>query len=123
MLVTTLGSDPHRPVSTGRGIRRLKVGATVQAISRIGRRSNSSVSKILAFAASPRPRSRKPSPATSSRSPACSRRPPWRTRSARWAVDQPLDAQPIDPPTITVTLRHQRTARSPGATARRCRAG
>ena len=42
---------------------------------------------------------------------------------ADFAVTAALPAQPIDPPTISRHLRHQRLARSPAATATRCRAG
>ena len=51
-----------------------------------------------------RPASTRPRPATSSPSPAWRRRPSP-TRSARLGSTGPLPAQPIDPPTISVTFR------------------
>ena len=55
----------------------------------------------------PRPeahsRSRRPRPATSSPSPACPR-PPWPTPCAPWRSTDALPAQPIDPPTIAITV-------------------
>ncbi len=84
---------------------KLKVGATVKALRRDGQKIEQfRVSKILAFRGLERnPDRRGRRPATSSRSPAC-RRPPSPTRSAHSAVDEPLPAQPIDPPTISVTF-------------------
>jgi GTP-binding protein len=61
------------------------------------------VTKIQAFRGLPAADIDEARPATSSRSPACPR-PPWPTRSAILAVDEPIPAQPIDPPTITVTF-------------------
>ena len=54
-------------------------------------------------AASSAPRSRKPKPATSSPSPA-SPRAPSPTPSAIPSVETPLQAQPIDPPTVSMSF-------------------
>ena len=106
MLATTLGADPFvGRLLTGRvESGKLKVGATVQALSRLGEHvERFRVTRIQAFRGLGSRISRKPRPATSSASPAC-RRQPWPTRSApsRWMNRS--SAQPIDPPTITVTF-------------------
>ena len=126
MLATTLAADPFLGrLLTGRIEQgTVRTGQTVHALSRDGREIERF--RVSTRARLPRPhphrRSTAPRPATSSASPAWPRRPsptPSPTsvveRGAAGAADRPADDQRH--------LRHQRLARSPAATATRCRAG
>jgi GTP-binding protein len=106
MLATTLGADPF--------IGRILTGR-VEAAALKDRRDGQGaqpprqkieqfrVSKILAFRGLSQQDIDEARPAISSRSRAWPR-PPWPTRSARWRSTIALPAQPIDPPTISVTF-------------------
>ena len=106
MLATTLGSDPFiGRVLTGRvESGTLKAGATVQALSRIGEKIEQfRVSKILAF----RGLSQQPIDVAEAGDIVTLAGVTKATVSdtiCALAVDDPLPAQPIDPPTITVTF-------------------
>ena len=106
MLVTTLSSDPYLGrVLTGRvESGRVKIGAAVQAISRLGERiERFRVSKILAF----RGLSQQPiedAQAGDIVTLAGMSRATVSDTIAALAVDTPLPAQPIDPPTISVSF-------------------
>ncbi|PIE07257.1 MAG: translational GTPase TypA [Rhodobacterales bacterium] len=106
MLVTTLGADPFiGRLLTGRvESGRLKVGATVQAISRIGQKIEQfRVSKILAFRGLAQSEIDE-AVAGDIVSLAGMQKATVADTICALAVDEPLDAQPIDPPTITVTF-------------------
>ena len=106
MLVTTLGADPYiGRLLTGRvESGKLKVGATVQAISRIGQKIEQfRVSKILAFRGLAQAEIDE-AVAGDIVSLAGMQKATVADTICALAVDQPLDAQPIDPPTITVTF-------------------
>ena len=121
MLATTLGADPFLGrILTGRvESGRLKVGATVQALSRAGQKIEQfRVSKIRAFRGLPIRTSTRRAPATSSRWRACPR-PPWPTRSARSPSTRrsrrsPSTRRPSPSPSASTTHPWR------GATARRC---
>ncbi|MEM6825615.1 MAG: translational GTPase TypA, partial [Pseudomonadota bacterium] len=106
MLATTLGADPYLGrVLTGRvEAGRLKTGATIKAISRVGQPIEQfRVSKILAFrglAQTPIDEAEAGDIVTLA---GMSKATVSDTLSAL-AVDEPLPAQPIDPPTISVTF-------------------
>ncbi|TYB81406.1 translational GTPase TypA [Maritimibacter fusiformis] len=106
MLATTLGADPFiGRILTGRvESGRLKTGATVQAISRIGQKIEQfRVSKILAF----RGLGQQEIPEAIAGDIVTLAGMSKATVSdtiAALAVDTPLPAQPIDPPTISVTF-------------------
>ncbi len=106
MLVTTLGADPFiGRLLTGRvESGKLRTGATVQAISRIGQKIEQfRVSKILAF----RGLGQTEIPEAQAGdivSLAGMQKATVADTIAALAVDEPLPAQPIDPPTITVTF-------------------
>ena len=106
MLATTLGSDPFiGRVLTGRvESGTLKAGATVRALSRIGEKIEQfRVSKILAF----RGLSQQPIDIAEAGDIVTLAGVTKATVSdtiCALAVDDPLPAQPIDPPTITVTF-------------------
>ena len=106
MLVTTLGADPFiGRLLTGRvESGKLKVGATVQAISRIGQKIEQfRVSKILAFRGLAQAEIAE-AVAGDIVSLAGMQKATVADTICALAVDEPLDAQPIDPPTITVTF-------------------
>ena len=106
MLATTLSSDPFiGRILTGRvESGTLKTGATVQAISRIGQKIEQfRVSKILAF----RGLAQQPideAVAGDIVTLAGMSKATVSDTIAALAVDDPLPAQPIDPPTISVTF-------------------
>ncbi|MFV0245653.1 MAG: translational GTPase TypA [Qingshengfaniella sp.] len=106
MLATTLAADPFLGrILTGRvESGRLKAGATVQAISRLGEKVEQfRVSKILAF------RGLAQTPIDEAQagdivSIAGMQKATVADTIAALAVEDPLAAQPIDPPTISVTF-------------------
>ncbi len=106
MLATTLSADPYLGrLLTGRvESGRLSTGATVQALSRSGQKIEQfRVSKILAF----RGLSQQPietAEAGDIVSLAGMAKATVADTIAALAVEEPLDAQPIDPPTISVTF-------------------
>ncbi|MDD9922724.1 MAG: translational GTPase TypA [Boseongicola sp.] len=106
MLATTLGSDPYLGrILTGRvESGRLKVGATVQALSRIGEKIEQfRVTKILAF----RGLAQQPideAVAGDIVSLAGMSKATVSDTIGALAIEEPLPAQPIDPPTISVTF-------------------
>ncbi|NRB00655.1 MAG: translational GTPase TypA [Rhodobacteraceae bacterium] len=106
MLATTLGADPFiGRILTGRvESGTLKTGATVQAISRVGQKIEQfRVTKILAF----RGLSQQPidvAEAGDIVSLAGMSKATVSDTIGALAVDEPLPAQPIDPPTISVTF-------------------
>ena len=108
MLATTLGSDPFvGRILTGRvESGKLRVGAS--GSGPVPRRSEDRTVPRDPHSGVPRPGNARISKKRSAGdivtpSRACPRRPSP-TRSVRLAVDKPLEAQPIDPPTITVTF-------------------
>jgi GTP-binding protein len=106
MLATTLGSDPFvGRLLTGRvESGRLKVGATVQALSRVGQKIEQfRVTRIQAFRGLA---SKDIDEATAGDivSLAGMSKATVADTICALAVDDPLEAQPIDPPTITVTF-------------------
>ncbi|MCH2249776.1 MAG: translational GTPase TypA [Cognatishimia sp.] len=106
MLATTLGSDPFvGRVLTGRvESGKLKVGATVQAISRIGQKIEQfRVTKIQAFRGLAQQDIEEATAGDIVSLAGMSKATVADTICAL-AVDEPLEAQPIDPPTITVTF-------------------
>ncbi len=106
MLATTLGSDPFiGRLLTGRvESGKLKVGATVQAISRVGQKIEQfRVSKILAFRGLAQSEIDE-AVAGDIVSLAGMTKATVSDTIAALAVETPLPAQPIDPPTITVTF-------------------
>ncbi len=106
MLATTLGSDPFvGRILTGRvETGTLKVGATVQAISRIGQKIEQfRVTKIQAFRGLAQ-QDIDEAVAGDIVSIAGMSKATVADTICALAVDTPLDAQPIDPPTITVTF-------------------
>ncbi len=106
MLATTLAADPFiGRILTGRvESGRLKAGATVQAITRVGQKIEQfRVSKILAF----RGLSQQPIEEAAAGDIVTLAGMSKATVSdtiAALAVEDPLPAQPIDPPTISVTF-------------------
>ncbi|SFQ40805.1 GTP-binding protein [Roseivivax halotolerans] len=106
MLATTLSSDPFLGrILTGRvESGKLKVGATVQALSRIGQKIEQfRVSRIQAFrglAYQDIEEARAGDIVTL----AGMQKATVADTICALAVEEPLDAQPIDPPTITVTF-------------------
>ena len=106
MLATTLGADPFvGRILTGRVENgKLKVGATVQALSRVGQKIEQfRVTKIQAF----RGLSQQDIPEAQAGdivSIAGMSKATVADTICALAVDEPLEAQPIDPPTITVTF-------------------
>ena len=106
MLATTLSADPYLGrILTGRvESGRLKVGATVQALSRLGEKVEQfRVTKILAF----RGLAQQPideAVAGDIVSLAGMTKTTVADTLAALAVDEPIPAQPIDPPTISVTF-------------------
>ncbi|MEP4195896.1 MAG: translational GTPase TypA [Aliishimia sp.] len=106
MLATTLGSDPFvGRVLTGRvESGKLKVGATVQALSRIGQKIEQfRVTKIQAFRGLAAQDIDEATAGDIVSIAGMSKATVADTICAL-AVDTALDAQPIDPPTITVTF-------------------
>ncbi|MFY0310844.1 translational GTPase TypA [Leisingera sp. D0M16] len=106
MLATTLGSDPFvGRLLTGRvESGKLKVGATVQAISRIGQKIEQfRVTRIQAFRGLAQ-QDIEEAQAGDIVSIAGMSKATVADTICALAVDEPLDAQPIDPPTITVTF-------------------
>ncbi|WP_370230952.1 translational GTPase TypA [Cognatishimia sp.] len=106
MLATTLGSDPFvGRILTGRvESGKLKVGATVQAISRIGQKIEQfRVTKIQAFRGLAQ-QDIEEAVAGDIVSLAGMSKATVADTICALAVDEPLEAQPIDPPTITVTF-------------------
>ncbi|GGL94099.1 translational GTPase TypA [Pseudooceanicola nanhaiensis] len=106
MLATTLGADPFvGRILTGRvESGRLKVGATVQALSRIGQKIEQfRVTKITAFRGLGQQDIEEASAGDIVSIAGMSKATVADTICAL-AVDEPLEAQPIDPPTITVTF-------------------
>ncbi|WP_424972274.1 translational GTPase TypA [Dinoroseobacter sp. S76] len=106
MLATTLGSDPFvGRILTGRvESGTLKVGATVQALSRIGQKIEQfRVTKIRAFRGLSQ-QDIDEAQAGDIVSIAGMSKATVADTICALAVDEPLDAQPIDPPTITVTF-------------------
>jgi len=106
MLATTLGSDPFvGRILTGRvESGTLKVGATVQALSRIGQKIEQfRVTKIRAFRGLGHA-DIDAAQAGDIVSIAGMSKATVADTICALAVDEPLDAQPIDPPTITVTF-------------------
>ncbi|MDV4144203.1 MULTISPECIES: translational GTPase TypA [Shimia] len=106
MLATTLGSDPFvGRILTGRvESGTLKVGATVQAISRIGQKIEQfRVTKIQAFRGLAQ-QDIEEAQAGDIVSIAGMSKATVADTICALAVDTPLEAQPIDPPTITVTF-------------------
>ncbi|MFZ5961615.1 translational GTPase TypA [Thalassococcus sp. BH17M4-6] len=106
MLATTLGNDPFvGRILTGRvESGKIKVGATVQALSRIGQKIEQfRVTKITAF----RGLAQQDIPeavAGDIVSLAGMTKATVADTICALAVEEPLEAQPIDPPTITVTF-------------------
>ncbi|MDJ0820685.1 MAG: translational GTPase TypA [Paracoccaceae bacterium] len=106
MLATTLGADPFvGRVLTGRvESGTLRVGATVQALSRIGQKIEQfRVTKIQAFRGLAQ-QDIDEAQAGDIVSIAGMSKATVADTICALAVDEPLDAQPIDPPTITVTF-------------------
>ncbi|SMR72062.1 GTP-binding protein [Aliiroseovarius halocynthiae] len=106
MLATTLGSDPFvGRILTGRvESGTLRVGATVQALSRIGQKIEQfRVTKIRAFRGLEEADIEE-AQAGDIVSIAGMAKATVADTICALAVDTPLDAQPIDPPTITVTF-------------------
>ncbi|MEC7760454.1 MAG: translational GTPase TypA [Pseudomonadota bacterium] len=106
MLATTLGADPFLGrILTGRvESGKLKAGATVQAISRVGQKIEQfRVSKILAFRGLGQTEIEE-AVAGDIVSLAGMGKATVSDTICALAVDEPLEAQPIDPPTITVTF-------------------
>jgi len=106
MLATTLGSDPFvGRILTGRvESGSLKVGATVQALSRVGQKIEQfRVTKIQAFRGL-QMQDIEEAVAGDIVSLAGMSKATVADTICALAVDEPLDAQPIDPPTITVTF-------------------
>ena len=106
MLATTLGSDNFiGRVLTGRvESGTLKVGATIQALSRVGQKIEQfRVTKILAFRGLAQQEIDEATPGDIVTIAGMSKATVSDTLCAV-AVDEPLEAQPIDPPTITVTF-------------------
>ncbi len=106
MLATTLGADPFvGRLLTGRvESGTLKVGATVQALSRIGQKIEQfRVTKIRAFRGLQQ-QDIDEAQAGDIVSIAGMSKATVADTICALAVDEPLDAQPIDPPTITVTF-------------------
>jgi GTP-binding protein len=106
MLATTLGSDPFvGRILTGRvESGRLKVGQTVQALSRVGQKIEQfRVTKIQAFRGLG-PQDIPEALAGDIVSIAGMSKATVADTICALAVDEPLEAQPIDPPTITVTF-------------------
>ena len=106
MLATTLGSDPFvGRVLTGRvETGTLKVGATVQALSRIGQKIEQfRVTRVQAFRGLAQ-QDIDEAEAGDIVSLAGMSKATVSDTICALAVDEPLEAQPIDPPTITVTF-------------------
>ena len=106
MLATTLGSDNFiGRVLTGRvESGTLKVGATIQALSRVGQKIEQfRVTKILAFRGLAQQEIDEATPGDIVTIAGMSKATVSDTLWAL-AVEEPLEAQPIDPPTITVTF-------------------
>ena len=106
MLATTLGSDPFvGRVLTGRvETGTLKVGATVQALSRIGQKIEQfRVTRVQAFRGLAQ-QDIDEAQAGDIVSLAGMSKATVSDTICALAVDEPLEAQPIDPPTITVTF-------------------
>ena len=106
MLATTLGSDNFiGRVLTGRvESGTLKVGATIKALSRVGQKIEQfRVTKILAFRGLAQQEIDEATPGDIVTIAGMSKATVSDTLCAL-AVDEPLEAQPIDPPTITVTF-------------------
>ena len=106
MLATTLGSDPFvGRILTGRvETGTLKVGATVQAISRVGQKIEQfRVTKIQAFRGLGQ-QDIDEAQAGDIVSIAGMSKATVADTICALAVEEPLEAQPIDPPTITVTF-------------------
>jgi GTP-binding protein len=106
MLATTLGADAFvGRTLTGRvESGKIKVGASVQAISRIGQKiENFRVTKIQAFRGLQMQDIEEATAGDIVTLAGMSKATVADTICAL-AVDEPLDAQPIDPPTITVTF-------------------
>ena len=106
MLATTLGSDNFiGRVLTGRvESGALKVGATIQALSRVGQKIEQfRVTKILAFRGLAQQEIDEATPGDIVTIAGMSKATVSDTLCAL-AVEEPLEAQPIDPPTITVTF-------------------
>ncbi|WP_281967760.1 translational GTPase TypA [Roseovarius nanhaiticus] len=106
MLATTLGADPFvGRLLTGRvESGKLKVGATVQALSRIGQKIEQfRVTRIQAFRGLAS-QDIEEAQAGDIVSLAGMSKATVADTICALAVDEPLDAQPIDPPTITVTF-------------------
>ncbi|MFD0857959.1 translational GTPase TypA [Roseovarius aquimarinus] len=106
MLATTLGADPFvGRLLTGRvESGKLRVGATVQALSRIGQKIEQfRVTRIQAFRGLSS-QDIEEAQAGDIVSLAGMSKATVADTICALAVDEPLDAQPIDPPTITVTF-------------------
>jgi GTP-binding protein len=106
MLATTLGADPFvGRILTGRvESGRLKVGATVQALSRVGQKIEQfRVTKIQAFRGLGM-QDIEEAMAGDIVSIAGMSKATVADTICALAVEEPLEAQPIDPPTITVTF-------------------
>src|SRR6056297_2674202 len=106
MLATTLGADTFvGRILTGRvEAGRLKVGATVQALSRVGQKIEQfRVTKIQAFRGLAQ-QDIEEALAGDIVSIAGMSKATVADTICALAVDEPLEAQPIDPPTITVTF-------------------
>ena len=106
MLATTLGADPFvGRILTGRvETGKLKVGATVQALTRHGQKIEQfRVTKIQAFRGLAQ-QDIEEAQAGDIVSIAGMSKATVADTICALAVDEPLDAQPIDPPTITVTF-------------------
>ena len=106
MLATTLGSDNFiGRVLTGRvESGTLKVGATIQALSRVGQKiEHFRVTKILAFRGLAQQEIDEATPGDIVTIAGMSKATVSDTLCAL-AVEEPIEAQPIDPPTITVTF-------------------
>ncbi len=106
MLATTLGADPFLGrILTGRvESGTLKVGATVQALSRVGQKIEQfRVTRIQAFRGLATADIEEAQAGDIVSIAGMSKATVADTICAL-AVDEPLDAQPIDPPTITVTF-------------------
>jgi GTP-binding protein len=106
MLATTLGADPFvGRLLTGRvESGKLKVGATVQALSRVGQKIEQfRVTRIQAFRGLAQ-QDIEEAQAGDIVSLAGMTKATVADTICALAVDEPLEAQPIDPPTITVTF-------------------
>jgi len=106
MLATTLGADPFvGRLLTGRvESGKLKVGATVQALSRVGEKIEQfRVTRIQAFRGLAQ-QDIEEAQAGDIVSIAGMSKATVADTICALAVDEPLEAQPIDPPTITVTF-------------------